>query len=137
MPHIKEISRTFFSPFHWIGPWADFVYKLQCLWFCVSVCVPVFLYHYLHSIEIITPPSTLKAAAPSLPKKSLITNINSRLFHVIINLGIIGFYTDSAPWLIQSISCHVLLLSYVVPSWKPRFPVDWRTLVKECSTNIG
>ena len=43
------------------------------------------------------------------------------------------------PWPIQSISryvrdMHVCLSVHV---WKPRFPVDWKLLVKERTANIG
>ena len=43
-------------------------------------------------------------------------------------------FTESAPRSIQSISCDVRLAVHV---WKPRFPVDWRLLVKDCTANIG
>ena len=43
--------------------------------------------------------------------------------------------TELAYMTIQSISLNVRMMS--VPSWKPRFLVDWRLLVKECNTYIG
>ena len=45
------------------------------------------------------------------------------------------FHYYLAPRPIQSISYDVHL--YVVPSWKPRFLMDLRTLVKERIANIG
>ena len=43
-------------------------------------------------------------------------------------------FTELATRTIQSISCDVRLS---VPSWKPRFSVDWRLLVKEHIANIS
>ena len=46
-------------------------------------------------------------------------------------------FTESAPRPILSISRNVRGCVYVVPSWKPRFPVDWKPLVEERIANIG
>ena len=52
-------------------------------------------------------------------------------------LHFLAIFTQSAPRPIQSISRHFRLLFVVVPSWKQRFLVDWRPLVKERIANIG
>ena len=47
-----------------------------------------------------------------------------------------SIFTESAHWA-DSVYNPCLLVCLYVPSQKPRFPVYWRLLVKECIANIG
>ena len=49
------------------------------------------------------------------------------------------FFAESAPRLIQSISCdiHELSVCLSVHVWRHRFPVDWRLLVNKHSRKFG
>ena len=51
--------------------------------------------------------------------------------NMYFQVSLITFFTESIPWLIQSIVAKFLVF-WFVPCWKGRFPVDWRLLVPEC-----
>ena len=62
-----------------------------------------------------------------------------KVFTIFFQSNVVTFqalFTSAAPRPIQFISYHVCI-SYVIPSWKPRFPVDWGLLVEERIANIG
>ena len=64
-----------------------------------------------------------------LQNLSITTDLHRILFKLKkIYFHWIGPMTDSV---------YMLRFPFVVPSWKPRFPVDWRLLVKERITIIG